>query len=202
MSAVEIRPVSGIAVEPWLDELAALRIRVFRDFPYLYEGSMDYERRYLDGYARSDKSVFVLAMEYNRLVGAATALPLADADPEFQAPFRRHGPDPERVFYFGESVLLPEYRGQGIGHRFFDLRELYARDFGYSITAFCAVARDPDHPRRPAEYRSLEPFWEKRGYRPDPRLEARFPWTDLGDPKPSEKRLRFWLLDESGINEE
>lgn len=193
MSAVEIRPVSGIAVEPWLDELAALRIRVFRDFPYLYQGALDSERRYLDGYARSDKSVFVLAMEYNRLVGAATALPLTDADPDLRAPFLEHGPPPEQVFYFGESVLLADYRGQGIGHRFFDLRELYAQDFGYSITAFCAVERDPAHPHRPAAYRSLEPFWEKRGYRCHPELAVTVPWTDLGEPAPSEKRMRFWL---------
>ena len=87
MSAVEIRPVSGIAVEPWLDELADLRIRIFRDYPYLYDGSVEYERDYLDRYARSKQSVVVLAMEYNRLIGAATGLPLNDADPEFVAPF-------------------------------------------------------------------------------------------------------------------
>ena len=84
----EIRPVTGFAVEPWLDELAELRIEVFRDFPYLYEGNREYERRYLDRYAQSDRSVFVLALEFNRLVGAATALPLLEADEEFQAPFR------------------------------------------------------------------------------------------------------------------
>ena len=140
MSAVEIRPVSGIAVEPWLDELAELRIRIFRDYPYLSHGSAEYERDYLDRYARSKQSVVVLAMEYNRLIGAATGLPLSDADPEFVAPFERHGPPPEQVFYFGESVLLPAYRGEGVGHRFFDLRELYAQDFGYSLTAFCAGA--------------------------------------------------------------
>ena len=66
MSSVEIRPVTGIAVEPWLDELAKLRIEVFRDFPYLYEGDLAYERRYLDRYAQSDQSVFVLALEFNK----------------------------------------------------------------------------------------------------------------------------------------
>ena len=173
MSAVEIRPVSGIAVEPWLDELADLRIRIFRDYPYLYDGSV----------------------EYNRLIGAATGLPLSDADPEFVAPFERHGPPPEQVFYFGESVLLPEYRGEGVGHRFFDLRELYAQDFGYSLTAFCAVVRDPAHPRRPSDYRSLEPFWRGRGYRPEPALTARFPWKDLGDSEETEKTMQFWMRD-------
>ena len=193
MSAVEIRPVSGIAVEPWLNELADLRIRVFRDYPYLYDGSPAYERDYLDRYARSEQSLFVLALEFNRLIGAATALPLTDADPEFMAPFEQYGPAPERVFYFGESVLLPDYRGEGIGHRFFDLRELYARDFGFDVTAFCAVVRDPDHPARPGDYRSLEPFWEKRGYRPAPSLTARFPWRDLGEDEETEKTMRFWL---------
>lgn len=92
MSSVEIRPVSGIAVEPWLDELAGLRIRVFRDYPYLYDGDPDYERRYLDRYARSDRSLFVLALEYNRVVGVASALPLEDADEEFLVPFQQRGP--------------------------------------------------------------------------------------------------------------
>jgi GNAT superfamily N-acetyltransferase len=195
MSALEIRPVSGIAVEPWLDELADLRIRVFRDFPYLYDGSMAYERDYLDRYARSEHSVFVLAMEYNRLVGAATALPLRDAGAELQAPFQTHGPDPEQVFYFGESVLLPKYRGQGVGHRFFDLRELYAQDLGFPITAFCAVVRDRDHPLRPAQYHPLERFWEGRGYRPQDQLTTTLAWQDVGQARASDKTLRFWLRD-------
>ena len=107
MSAVEIRPVSGIAVEPWLDELADLRIRIFRDYPYLYDGSVEYERDYLDRYARSKQSVVVLAMEYNRLIGAATGLPLTDADPEFVAPFERHGPPPSRCFTSASRCCCP-----------------------------------------------------------------------------------------------
>ena len=75
MSAVEIRPVSGIAVEPWLDELADLRIRIVRDYPYLYDGSVEYERDYLDRYDRSKQRGVVLALEYNRLLGAATGVP-------------------------------------------------------------------------------------------------------------------------------
>ena len=88
-----------------------------------------------------------------------------------------------------------EYRGEGVGHRFFDLRELYAQDFGYPLTAFCAVVRDPAHPRRPADYRSLEPFWRGRGYRPEPALTARFPWKDLGDSEETEKTMQFWMRD-------
>ena len=193
MSSVEIRPVTGFAVEPWLDELAALRIEVFRDFPYLYDGDLAYERSYLDRYAQSDRSVFVLALEYNRLIGAATALPLLEADTAFQAPFRELGAELSTIFYFGESVLLPDYRGQGIGHRFFDLREQYAADFGFRHTVFCAVQRPDDHRARPENYRPLDAFWQSRGYTPQEGLVAHFDWTDLGDKEPSRKPMQFWM---------
>ena len=193
MSHLEIRPVTGFAVEPWLDELAELRIQVFRDFPYLYEGNRDYERRYLDRYAQSDRSVFVLALEFNRLVGAATALPLLEADGEFQAPFRQLGAELGSVFYFGESVLLKPYRGEGVGHRFFDLREQYAADFGFLHTAFCAVQRSEDHPLRPDGYRPLDDFCRGRGYFPQNQLVAHFDWTDVGEESPSRKAMQFWL---------
>ena len=61
-SPPEIRRVSGAAIEPWLDDVARLRIAVFRDWPYLYEGDAAYERDYLAAYARSADSVFVLAI--------------------------------------------------------------------------------------------------------------------------------------------
>ena len=193
MSAVEIRPVTGIAVEPWLDALAQLRIEVFRDYPYLYDGDLEYERGYLDRYAQSDRSVFVLALEYNRLVGAATALPLREADEAFQTPFRQLGAELDSGFYFGESVLLQPYRGEGVGHRFFDLREQYAADFGFRHTAFCAVAREESHPARPADYQPLDAFWRARDYFPQNQLVAHFDWTDVGDTAPSRKAMQFWL---------
>ena len=149
--------------------------------------------RYLDRYAQSDRSVFVLALEFNRLVGAATALPLLEADEEFQAPFRQLGAELGSVFYFGESVLLKPYRGEGIGHRFFDLREQYAADFGFLHTAFCAVQRPEDHPLRPDDYRSLDDFWRGRDYFPQNQLVAHFDWTDVGETAPSRKSLQFWL---------
>lgn len=192
MSAVEIRPVTGVAVEPWLDDLAKLRLRVFRDYPYLYDGSLDYEKDYLEQYANSVDSVFVLALENNLVVGAATGLPLSDADPAFRQAIAASNKVIDKVFYFGESVLLPEYRGEGIGHRFFDLREYYAADFGYTDTCFCSVQRAADDPRCPPDYRPLESFWRGRGYQPEAGMTASFAWTDVGDQHDSDKTLQFW----------
>ena len=68
---------------------------------------------------------------------------------EFAAPFAAAGFDLADTFYCGESVLLPDYRGRGVGHRFFDLREAQARKIGRRWCCFCAVIRPDDHPLRP-----------------------------------------------------
>ncbi len=88
-------------------------------------------------------------------MGAATAAPMADHAAEFAAPFRACGIDLADVYYFGESVLLPEWRGHGIGHAFFDRREARARELGFPLASFCAVIRPADHPARPAGYSPL-----------------------------------------------
>ena len=81
-------------------------------------------------------------------------------------PFCDTDVDIDRTFYFAESVLLPRYRGQGVGHRFFDRREDFARENGFTNICFCAVVRGDGHPEQPKTYSPLDPFWEKRGYAP------------------------------------
>ena len=73
-----IRPVTGEALRRYIPDLARLRIQVFRDWPYLYEGDEAYERRYLETYIRSERATVILALDGDRAIGASTALPLAD----------------------------------------------------------------------------------------------------------------------------
>jgi GNAT superfamily N-acetyltransferase len=189
-----LRSVRGEELGRWLDAVAALRIAVFRDWPYLYDGDLDYERRYLATYAQSAGSVVVLAFDGERVVGASTGIPLAQEGEAFQQPFRARGMEPARVFYFGESVLLPEHRGRGIGHGFFDAREAHARGLGgFEWTAFAAVDRSPDDARRPPGYRPNDTFWIKRGYERQPGMTMRLAWKEIGEAQESEKPLTFWL---------
>jgi GNAT superfamily N-acetyltransferase len=191
---MEIRIATGNDIVPWLDEVAALRIEVFREWPYLYDGDAAYERQYLQAYARSRESVLVLALDEGRAVGASTGLPLADETDAFKYPVLAAGLNPARVFYFGESVLLPHWRGHGIGHRFFDERERHARALGrFDWTAFCAVVRSLDDPRRPPGHRSLEPFWRHRGYAQRHGMTAQLEWREIGEERSSPKSLAFWM---------
>ncbi|PTV94406.1 acetyltransferase (GNAT) family protein [Rhodobacter aestuarii] len=189
---MEVRVLTGPALDAALDDVAALRIAVFRDWPYIYDGSLDYERRYLESYRNSENAVVVGAFDGARLVGAATGTPLEDHADDFAAPFAETGLTLEEVFYCAESVLLPDYRGRGLGHAFFDAREAHGRALGRSYSAFCSVIRPDDHPLKPATYRPLDAFWRKRGYAPMPGVVAHFRWTDLGDSTQTEKALQFW----------
>ncbi len=177
-----------------IDALAELRIAVFREWPYLYDGDPAYERDYLREFNAEAGSVLVLASDNGgAIVGAATASPMASQKAEFQAPFQERDIAVETLFYFGESVLLPEVRGHGIGHAFFDARETAARAAGASAATFCAVVRPDDHPLRPSEARDLHPFWRKRGYAPIDGLTTGFAWKDIDQPQETDHPMQFWL---------
>lgn len=194
MGDIRIQRLTGPALAARLPDLARLRIAVFRDFPYLYDGSQAYEERYLATYAGATGSVVVAAFDGDAVVGAATGVPLTNEPEVVTEPFRRLGYDVDRVFYFGESVLLRGYRGRGIGVAFFDEREAHARGFGrFTHAAFCGVVRPPDHPLRPKDYVPLDDFWRRRGFRPVPELGCSFSWKEIGDTAESSKPMRFWL---------
>ena len=183
----------GPEILPWLEDTARLRISVFREWPYLYEGSFESERDYLAAYAQSKESLLVLALDGGQVVGASTAMPLADSAPAFSRPFVEQGMAVESVFYFGESVLLSEYRGRGLGHTFFDGREAHARALGrFQWTAFCSVDRDIEDARRPDDYRPNDTFWNKRGYRRRAGMTMRLPWNEAGRGE-VDHPLTFWL---------
>ena len=184
----------GAAIRTVFDRLAALRITVFRDFPYLDEVAPEYELEYLETYARSERSMLFAVYDGQAMVGATTCIPLTDETPDVQEPFLKAGFPLDEIFYFGESILLQEYRGYGIGHRFFDEREMHAASFGaYRFTCFCAVDRPADHPLRQADYRPLDAFWIQRGYRKEPSLVSRFSWPDLGESVSSAKNMIYWI---------
>jgi len=189
---VEVRTLTGAALDAALDDVARLRIAVFRAFPYLYDGDPDYERRYLEAY-RADTAILAAAFDGTRIVGAATGTAMEDHADDFAAAFADRSEPLASIFYCAESVLLPEYRGRGLGHAFFDTREAHARALGRRHSAFCAVIREKDHPARPPGYTPLDPFWRRRGYAPLPGAIAHFSWRDLGHTEETAKTLQFWM---------
>jgi GNAT superfamily N-acetyltransferase len=193
VETMRINTLAGLELIRVLPDIARLRIEVFRDFPYLYDGSAESEETYLSALSRSKDCMIAAAEENGRIVGCATGSALIGHHGEFAAPFRGADYDPAQIFYCGESVLLPAYRGRGLGHKFFDLREAHAIACGYRYSAFCAVIRPENHLLRPQDYSPLDAFWEKRGYRKAPGVVATFHWKEIGQTRESEHAMQFWI---------
>lgn len=185
--------LKGAEARSFTQELANLRLKVFWHFPYLYEGTLDYEVRYLETYFKAKNSFIFLVEDDGKIVGATTSIHAAEEEESFRKPFLDFGLNPEEVFYFGESVLLDEYRGKGIGKKFFEEREAFARSLPFIKTlSFCAVQRPVDHPLLPVGYRPLDDFWKMMGFSKQPGLSTEYEWLDRNETKPNKKSMQYW----------
>jgi len=192
--ALRVESLTGAAVRAAIPELARLRVAVFRDWPYLYDGTINYETAYLRRFASSKDAVIIAAYDGDAVVGVATGAPLADHAEAFGKAFKDRGLDIGRIFYCGESVLLPAYRGRGLGHAFFDGREAHARALDrFDKITFCGVVRPNDHPLKPDSYRPLDSFWMRRGYARIGGLTASFAWKDIDHADETQKLMQFWM---------
>ena len=191
---IEVTSLTGDEIRPVLPALAKLRIVVFRDWPYLYDGTIEYEETYLAKLAAARGAVCVIARDGDEIIGASTAAPMIEHADEFAEPFEEAGYNLNDIFYCGESVLLESHRGQGLGHAFFDRREAHARKLGgFTHSTFCRVVRNDDHPLKPPDYRPLDSFWKKRGYAPVNGLVANYAWKDIDQAEETEHQMQFWM---------
>jgi GNAT superfamily N-acetyltransferase len=190
---MRIEAFGGEKLGAILPALARLRVEVFRAWPYLYDGDTAYEQKYLETYMRSRTAAVFVALDGDEPVGATTCLSLAEETDNILAPFNAQGIDPATVCYFGESVLRTAYRGQGIGVRFFELREAHGKSLpGCDMAAFCAVDRPDAHPAKPADFVKLDTFWGQRGFTQQPGMTCDISWKDVGDTRETSKTMVFW----------
>lgn len=184
---------SGPAVLPYLPEIARLRITIFKEFPYLYKGSEDIETKYLQAYAEAPDACVFVVRDGETIIGAVTGVPLSREPAAFTAPFAA-GPYPlDTIYYLGELLFLPDYRGQGLGSWL--LKELadHARSLGrYHHLAGATIVRPEDHPLRPSDYHPIDGLLIRAGLIKHPELHVTLPWPDL-DGTITDNVMEFWM---------
>lgn len=179
----------------FVDEIAKLRITIFREYPYLYAGTLSYERQYLDAYIQSERSLFIIVKCGSLVVGAATGLPLSDAEESIRKPLQNFGLDPDEIFYSGETLLLPAFRDQGIGKHIMPKMEQYAQQLGAKRICFFTVVRPPQHPLRPVNYREPDAMWQALGCNKVHGLTTTYRWRDIDQATESDHLMQYWLKD-------
>jgi GNAT superfamily N-acetyltransferase len=190
--SISVESFTEKAANQYKKDLAKLRIRVFRDYPYLYDGSIEYEEKYLETFIQSEGSIIVVAFDREEVIGVSTGIPLKNEPPEIKKPWIESGADINKIYYFSESVLLSAYRGRGIGIKFFEQREHWAKHLKYEVATFCGVIRAKDDPNKPKDYVPLDKFWMNRGYQKKEGLIGKMSWKEINEWEENEKKLQFW----------
>ena len=67
----------GAAILSAVDDFAGVRMRVFHEFPYLYEGTLQNEREYLQTYCKAANAFLFAVYDGQKMIGATTCIPLS-----------------------------------------------------------------------------------------------------------------------------
>jgi GNAT superfamily N-acetyltransferase len=186
-----MKVLQGNEIKDYVDELGRFRMEIFKEFPYLYEGSLEYERKYLSRYAGSSESVLILMKDARGLMGACTGIPLHDEDTDFVRPFQEV--DIEEIFYIGEVMVRADSRGKGLGTNLLSKMLDLITGSRFKIVCFYTVDRGTSHPLRPHNYKSPVRLWKKFGFVKDPEKLVYFRWKDLGNSIETDKPMNVWI---------
>ena len=185
--------LTGREVEESLDALATLRIEIFREFPYLYDGNRESELRYLKGYAQAAEACVLTVTDADRIVGAATGMPLQHEQKELIAPFAATSYPVDSIYYVGELLFYPAYRNRGLGMKLLSMMEDKIRSLGsYRYLTCATVVRPDDHPHRPANYVPIERFLHRTEFRAVPAVTTSFTWLET-DGGSRDHAMQFWI---------
>jgi ribosomal protein S18 acetylase RimI-like enzyme len=192
LGAYDYSILRGEEVYACSDELAALRINVFREYPYFYDGNLENEKNCLSQYL-SANSALVIVKSGERIIGAITGIPLNEAFSDCKNFFVENEIPMEGIFYLGEISLLKEYRGQGIGAQMYELFEEFVRKNRiYKEIALCEVMSPKEDPRCTSDCFYLDSFLTKIGYIKNPAWTIQFSWKELNSQEEFYHPMRFW----------
>lgn len=193
MKEIKIQLFKGSEILPYLAYIAKFRSTIFREYPYLYESKAKFEEEYVRNYAKSKNSLFIIAKDQDRVIGCLTSTAAIDVLHEVWAEALRAIPV-DSLFYLGDLLILKEYRNQRLGTKMYDLFEKTVREGKkYSQITFHEIVRPKDDPKRPKQYHSLDPFWEKRGYVKHPELISHVPYREIGDSAETPHIMVYWI---------
>jgi GNAT superfamily N-acetyltransferase len=186
---------SGTAIANVLDDLATLRLEIFREYPYLYEGRRKDELDYLGTYAKVVDACAILAYYGSTIIGAATGMPLIHEDAQTLDAFARASLPLGEIYYVGELLFRPAWRNTGLGRKSLARLENHVHSFGsYRMLTCATVERPDDHPLRPLDYIPITRFLAKTGFARLTGVTTHFKWLETDGVK-RDHSMQFWVKD-------
>ncbi len=194
-----VKFLARMDVQGTLRFVSEQRLTAFSEYPYLYKGTPERENEYFSWFTQLPSSAIAVAYLEEKPVGFITCASFSDYSEIFQgaiAQFKELGLDPYSYFYISEVIILPEYRGNRLSRKLFEVIENHAKKSGFKACCFVTESHDV-HPQQPKDYKSLTPLWNKLGYRKS-LLFSTFTWLTIqinGSAVDQVHKLDYWLKD-------
>lgn len=180
------------AIAQHTDSIVQLSNEIFKGHPYLYDGNDADYTKHLKSYATSKNAVVSIAFDGTKVIGVATGIPLSEAWGKYQEPFKNKGEDISKIYYLGELLLLPEYRGQGIGQQMVKEVEKYAKEKGFATITAQAIDEKSLKTPAPSDYYSMTNPLQKLGFKERPEINSVGHWTNVNETKESPHQMVYW----------
>lgn len=179
--------------------LAQMRITYFREYPYLYEGTTEYEINYLEEYKEKALDAYLIqAFDEGQLVGILTGCAFTSDIGVVRDGARLFKTDRfpiEQYYYIGEAIIIPEYQNQKILPRLlYRLVNEVKKLNKYQSLCFLTVVRQDNDSQKPLDYRSTDNLWEKLGCQ-RAGVKASFEWPTIMDDNSVKNifnEIEFW----------
>ena len=191
---IKIRTLRGAGIKTYIPSIVKVRNEVLKEYPYMRDNPVEEDTKYFKHLSQSKDSIAVLIFDGPKIIGVTTGMPLEEQLPFLQKPFLEKKIKLSEIFHFGVCALLKPYRGRGIAHHFFDLREEHVKHLKrFKKISLTCVLRPKNHPKKPKDYISLDSFWKKRGYVERKDLISENAWREHDEKAPTPKSLVFWV---------
>jgi GNAT superfamily N-acetyltransferase len=185
--------VTGAAISGALNSLATLRLEIFREYPYLYDGRLEDELEYLKSYAEAPDACVILAHDEGTVAGAATGMPFIHEGAQMLDAIAGSQYSVENLYYVGELLFYPAYRNKGLGLQLLGHMEQHIRSLGRYRQLVCAtVDRTEAHPLKPDGYLPIKRFLARTGFDLMPGVTTSFSWIET-DGVRRDHPMQFWV---------
>jgi len=193
MTTISEKLLTGAAIAGALDALASLRLDIFPEYPYLYQGRREDELAYLRTYADKPDAAVILACDGDAVIGAATGMPLIHEDAQLLDAFADSDLPLDDIYYVGELLSRPDYRHGGLGQKLLAKMDSHICSLGRYRNLTCAtVERHDNHPLRPTDYIPITRFLARTGFVRLPGIITHFEWRET-DGEKRNHAMQFWL---------
>ncbi len=162
-SGFHVELLTGSSVEPYIEQMIEFRLKYFRVFPYLCEGTREEEMASVMRYIDSPTGhVLALKDENENFGGFLTGISILESS--YSSEFGAVLTCPEKTFYIGEMIFAESFRGRDGIQRCLEYFHLI-KEMGYKSVCCITVQRAENHPLKPEGYRDVSSLCKVLGFK-------------------------------------